>query len=286
MNHKQTRKKRRRGSMLFRALLVALLMGVYARFVEPEILIIRKLTLPAQNLKADCRIVFFTDTHFDRDKPVSDAVRLAEKINELEPDLVIFGGDLLDNYSRDQKQLDLEMLRTQLNSIEAPGGKYAVWGNHDWGGGAVRIYQEFMESCGFQVLKNESLLLEKYQLQLLGYDDYLTGELEGQPDFIEGMFPLLVAHEPYTAQLLSDIPEQALILSGHTHGGQVGLSWIARQILPPGSGGLVRGLYAQDDAEHSAQIYVSSGIGTTRLPLRLLSPPEIVCIDLQSSESC
>lgn len=81
-----------------------------------------------------------------------------------------------------------------------------------------------MESCGFRVLKNESLLLEEYQLQLLGYDDYLTGELGGQlPAFAEGVFPLLVAHEPYTAQLLSGIPERALMLSGHTHGGQVGI---------------------------------------------------------------
>ena len=284
MNHKQTRKKRRRGSILFRALLVALLMGVYARFVEPEILIIRKLTLPAQNLKADCRIVFFTDTHFDRDKPVSDAVRLAEKINELEPDLVIFGGDLLDNYSRDQKQLDLEMLRTQLNSIEAPGGKYAVWGNHDWGGGAVRIYQEFMESCGFQVLKNETLILEKYQIQLLGYDDYLTGDLEQQTDaFSEEMFPLLVAHEPVTAHLLAKLPQGGLMLTGHTHGGQTGLPWIRKQILPPGSGNHVRGLYSLGEEENAFRLYVSSGIGTTRLPLRLLAPPEIVCIDLKKN---
>ncbi|WP_270914609.1 hypothetical protein [Allofournierella sp. CML151] len=74
------------------------------------------------------------------------------------------------------------------------------------------------------------------------------------------------------------------MLSGHTHGGQIGISWIARQILPPGSGGLVRGMYALDESAESARVYVSSGIGTTRLPLRLLSPPEIVCIDLQQPE--
>ena len=225
---------------------------------------------------------FFTDTHFGEDKPVDSAKQLAERINRLEPDLVIFGGDLLDNYARDWEQLDLELLREQLSGINAPDGKYAVWGNHDWGGGAARIYQEFMESCGFQVLKNESLLLEKYQIQILGYDDYLTGDLEGQlPYFAEGVFPLLVAHEPYTAELLFNLPEQALMLSGHTHGGQVGIPWIARQILPPGSGGFVRGMYALDETEESARVYVSSGIGTTRLPLRLLSLPEIVCIDLK-----
>lgn len=174
------------------------------------------------------------------------------------------------------------MLRTQLIRIEAPGGRYAVWGNHDWGGGAVRIYQEFMESCGFQVLKNEDLLLEEYQIQLMGYDDYLTGDVKPVEDaFSEGMFPLLVAHEPVTAELLAELPKGGLMLAGHTHGGQIGLPWIAQQILPPGSGDFVSGVYSLDEvAPDSFRLYVSSGIGTTRLPLRLLAPPEIVCIDL------
>lgn len=282
MKRKQTKRKRRWIWALFWMVLAALLAGVYTRFVEPNLLVVRRFSFPAQGIAADCRVVFFTDTHFGEDKSVASANQLADHINRLEPDLVIFGGDLLDNYARDREQLDLELLREQLNSIQAPGGKYAVWGNHDWGGGAARIYQEFLKSCGFQVLKNESLFLENYRIQLLGYDDYLTGDLEGQlPTFAEGVFPLLIAHEPYTAQLLSDLPERALMLSGHTHGGQIGIPWIARQILPPGSGGLVRGMYALDESAESARVYVSSGIGTTRLPLRLLSPPEIVCIDLQ-----
>lgn len=285
MKQKQTKRKRHWIWALFWMVLAALLAGVYARFVEPNLLVVRKLSFQAQGIAADCRVVFFTDTHFGEDKSVDSAKQLAERINRLEPDLVIFGGDLLDNYARDREQLDLELLWEQLNSIQAPGGKYAVWGNHDWGGGAARIYQEFMKSCGFQVLKNESLFLENYRIQLLGYDDYLTGDLEGQlPTFAEDAFPLLIAHEPYTAQLLSDLPERALMLSGHTHGGQIGIPWIARQILPPGSGGLVRGMYALDESAESAWVYVSSGIGTTRLPLRLLSPPEIICIDLQQPE--
>lgn len=285
MKHKQTKRKRRWIWALFWMVLAALLAGVYARFVEPNLLVVRRFSFPAQGIAADCRVVFFTDTHFGEDKSVASANQLADHINRLEPDLVIFGGDLLDNYARDREQLDLELLQEQLNSIQAPGGKYAVWGNHDWGGGAARIYQEFMKSCGFQVLKNESLFLENDRIQLLGYDDYLTGDLEGQlPTFSEDAFPLLIAHEPYTAQLLSDLPERALMLSGHTHGGQIGIPWIARQILPPGSGGLVRGMYALDESAESARVYVSSGIGTTRLLLRLLSPPEIVCIDLQQPE--
>lgn len=108
---------------LFWIVLAALLAGLYARFVEPNLLVVRRLSFQAQGIAADCRVVFFTDTHFGEDKSVDSAKQLADCINRLEPDLVIFGGDLLDNYARDREQLDLELLRQQLSNIEAMGGK-------------------------------------------------------------------------------------------------------------------------------------------------------------------
>lgn len=124
MKQKQTKRKRHWIWALFWMVLAALLAGVYARFVEPDLLVVRRLSFPARGIAADCRVVFFTDTHFGEDKSVASANQLADRINRLEPDLVIFGGDLLDNYARDREQLDLELLREQLNSIQAPGGKY------------------------------------------------------------------------------------------------------------------------------------------------------------------
>ena len=59
--------------------------------------------------------------------------RLVDAINARQPDVVLFGGDLLDNYARDRDSLDLEELAAQLGRIQAPGGKFAVWGNHDYG---------------------------------------------------------------------------------------------------------------------------------------------------------
>ena len=113
MKQKQMKRKRRWAWVLFWIVLAALLTGLYARFVEPNLLVVRRLSFQAEGITADCRVVFFTDTHFGEDKPVDSAKQLAERINQLEPDLVIFGGDLLDNYARDREQLDLELLREQ-----------------------------------------------------------------------------------------------------------------------------------------------------------------------------
>ena len=75
--------------MLFWIVLAALLAGLYARFVEPNLLVVRRLSFQAQGIAADCRVVFFTDTHFGEDKSVDSAKQLADRINWLEPDSAV-----------------------------------------------------------------------------------------------------------------------------------------------------------------------------------------------------
>lgn len=71
------------------------------------------------------------------------------------------------------------------------------------------------------------------------------------------------------------------MLTGHTHGGQIYLPFLTEQVLPPGSDGYIRGLYAQEETQLlSNGLYVSRGIGTTHLPLWLFNPPEIVELEL------
>lgn len=112
-------------------------------------------------------------------------------------DIVIFGGDLFDNYARDKELLDMEYLQEELSKIEAKAGKYAVFGNHDYGGGAVRIYEQFMNNCGFYVLDNETVFLEKFNIEVIGFDDYLLGQTEVDFYHIQSdNFHLIVTHEP------------------------------------------------------------------------------------------
>ena len=209
---------------------------------------------------------------------VDRAACLVDAINARQPDVVLFGGDLLDNYARDRDSLDLEELAAQLGRIQAPGGKFAVWGNHDYGGGAVRVYESLLEQAGFQVLNDESRLLEEWNVQVVGYDDVLMGWTD--PELYQlnrDIFQLVVAHEPSVAEKIS-APGECFVLSGHTHGGQASLPLLNRLWLPAGSGGMVRGDYTTQDG---TQVYVSSGVGLTKLPLRFLCPPEIVCVTFE-----
>ena len=259
-------------------MLIAALAAAYAFWIEPNRLTVRELSLTTDKMAGRYRILFFTDTHFGKYYSTEKADALARLINAQKPDLVVFGGDLFDNYARDRDLLDMEALRAAFGSIEAPSGKFAVFGNHDYGGGAERIYRPFFESCGFQVLQNETVSPAALPFSITGYDDALLGQEDPDGYTLSGEgFRLVLSHEP--ARINSVSGQGAFfMLSGHTHGGQVSLPILTDLILPPGSGAFRKGLYSFDGEERG--LFVSSGIGTTGLPLRLGNPPEIVCIDL------
>lgn len=278
------RKKRRWAGVLLLLIAAPFLLAGYARYVEPYMLITRTVTIEATKNVPECTIVFFSDTHFGKDYSEKNVERIVKRINRSEPDLVIFGGDFLDNYARDREALDLEYIGAELSKIEAAYGKFAVWGNHDYGGGAVRVYQDLMEDGGFQVLENESCLIEELNMKVFGYDDYLLGRTEKSLYQIQSQyFNLIAAHEPVVADLIENTSDN-LLLTGHTHGGQVGIPAIREKVIPKGSGGYAKGLYTKEEigTKSSLQMFVSSGIGTTLYPIRFLNVPEIVEIHLKT----
>lgn len=274
------KKKIRRLCMLL--LIAAILTAGYSRYIEPERLVVKEITVEtALDIEA-CKVIFFTDTHFGALYDETHAEKLVEMINERNADIVIFGGDLFDNYARDRERLDMEYLQEKLSGIEAKGGKYAVFGNHDYGGGAVRIYEDFMNRCGFQVLDDETVFLETFRIELIGFDDYLLGQTEAEAYQIRSdKFHLIAAHEPIVSKFIDSSGENFL-LSGHTHGGQVSVPYVTKKLLPKGSGQFIKGFYdAQGaDAETSVPMYVSSGIGLTKYPFRLFNVPEIIEVNL------
>lgn len=258
----------------------------YAYFVEPNLLVVQSLTVETQKLIKPFKVVFFTDTHFGNLYQEDHADKIVSSINKLDADLVLFGGDLLDNYARDRQTMDLEVLKTSLSQIEAKEGKYAVWGNHDYGGGAIRIYDELMTSCGFEILSNESRFIENLGINLIGYDDYLMGWTDPSLYTVEDdWFNIIVAHEPVVSQFIAGKGANFLF-SGHTHGGQVTIPFLTSKFLPKGSGSFVKGFYSAKEigTDSSLQMYTSSGIGMTRYPFRFLNVPEIVEVNFQSSK--
>ena len=218
-------------------------------------------------------IVQFSDTHFDNFYDLQQAEKIVTAINAANPDIVVFTGDLFDKAnSYDNK----DKISTYLAQINATYGKFAVWGNHDYGGGAERIFERVMEESGFQILRNEKIdlnLPNSKTLTIIGLDELLFGE----PDYSllsEGYTnpTLLLVHEPDAVLNIAEDSLPFLTLAGHSHGGQVRI---------PFFGSPVYTIYAQAysyknyQLSNQSYLYVNTGLGTTTLPIRFNVKPSI-----------
>jgi predicted MPP superfamily phosphohydrolase len=151
-----------------------------------------RVTANAENLK----IAVFGDTHFSDYYTPDDFDKVLEAIDEMKPDMVVFAGDLIDHYNLYSG--DVGVISEKLSEIEAPYGKFAIFGNHDYGGGAENKYQSIMESGGFTVLKNQYYGIDELGIAIIGIDDVLIGYGDpaiaswGRPDY----FNIVLAHEP------------------------------------------------------------------------------------------
>ena len=269
--------------LILTAILILAAIYAYSKYIEPNNLTVKTLNISTQKDIKDFKAVFFTDTHFGELYSVDNAQKISDKINSLNPDIVIFGGDLLDNYARDKENIDFDKLSSALSSITAKNGKFAVFGNHDIGGGAVRMYDDFMSSCGFTVLCDESVYIDEYNIKIVGFDDIMMSYTEQELYTLKSdYFNIIAAHEPETAKYIQSHSDN-FMLTGHTHGGQVYIPFLTDKILPPGSGGFRKGLYTQEEinTNTSINLYVSSGIGLTKVPFRLFNTPEIIEINFK-----
>ncbi len=209
---------------------------------------------------------------------VREAVRLA---NALAPDAVALVGDFAHKGTHTAEQLPpcLEA----LERLRAPLGVYAVPGNHDMQQ-AGQVYRDCIGTTSLCDLTNRSVRLTSAgaHLWLAGVDDLWWGEpdletaLRGVP---EGSAVVLLSHNPDFAEEHPD-GRVGLVLSGHTHGGQMVVPLLGGLWLPSRYGdkyrcGLVEG--------PASQVFVWCGIGTAGLPFRINCPPEIHLLTLIAS---
>ncbi|WP_442600810.1 metallophosphoesterase [Paenibacillus sp. KN14-4R] len=255
--------------------------SAYARFVEPGLLAVTRHEVKSSHLPKgfhDKKIVQFSDTHLGDYYSIPQLKTLVQQINQEKPDIVVFTGDLVDNFHGYSGKS--ETIATVLSEIKSSLGKYAVYGNHDRGGGGNRHYEKIMKDAGFTVLVNETqeiTLPSKEKISISGLDDFLLGEpnIEGtlgklKPDG----FHMLLVHEPDVVDQLTSYAVD-LQLSGHSHGGQVKLPGGIALVTVPLARKYIEGQYWIQGDNGPIQLYVNRGIGTTRAPLRLLSKPEL-----------
>ena len=261
----------------------------YAREVEPRMLDITRHTIKNAVLPPGfdgIKLVQFSDTHIGFQYTTEQLKQLITKINKLGPDLIVFTGDLLDD---PRHFTEKPKIISMLNSLKAPMGKFAVYGNHDHGGYGSNLYKQIMEQSGFTLLLNHSAnikLLDGSSLWIAGIDDAMLGK----PDLKTAManipnnsYTILLSHAPDKAEEAAHFPIQ-LQLSGHSHGGQIQIPFYGPLVTPPFAEKYVEGFYTTGP-QSSLTLYVNRGLGTTRLPFRFLSQPELAVFTFKSEKT-
>jgi predicted MPP superfamily phosphohydrolase len=215
------------------------------------------------------RIGFVTDLHLSESVPAEDIQRAIELTAAEHPDVVVLGGDYV-SY-RDMRYV--EPVAELVAQAHAPLGVIAILGNHD----DDRAVPGALSRRGITVLRDEWMRLSRSGVSLsLAGVRFWTKKLEDIASAVAGAPPpvLLLAHDPRRIVEASAIGIPA-VLSGHTHGGQVvlpGLGAIAARKFPIAAGRLTM---------KNTELFVSRGVGTVILPLRINCPPEIAIVTLR-----
>ena len=265
-------------------LLVALL-GLWAFWFEPASLRVADTSLQVARWPAECRdlrIVVLTDLHVG--SPYIGIAKLKEivaRANAQKPDLVLLPGDFVIQSVAGGQFVPPESAAVVLATLRAPMGVYAVLGNHDHWLGAARV-QAALEGNGIAVLEDRSVHVRRNAcaLSLVGISDFTEGQHDVQRalhDVPAGAAVLAFTHNP---DVFPSVPGRVLLtIAGHTHGGQVWLPGIGRPIVPSEFGQRYAIGHVQ---EGGRDLFVSSGVGTSILPVRFLVPPEITVLQISN----
>ncbi|HEU5260726.1 MAG TPA: metallophosphoesterase [Gemmatimonadales bacterium] len=245
-----------------------------ARLETPEVAVpIRGLPLEF----AGYRIALVADLHHGPVVPAAWLERVAERAAALEPDLVVLGGDFVSH-----ARSDLEGLEPVLARFRAPDGVVAVLGNHDHWVGAEAVAAA-VERAGVTMLVNQRRMLwrKSAALAVAGVDDFTHGAIR-LDEALGGVRPdvprVLISHNPDLIEYLPAGLRVDVMLSGHTHNGQLHIPLVGPLTVPSQFGSrYLQGLKRVGDT----WLYVSAGVGTAPIAIRWGNPPELPVINLE-----
>jgi predicted MPP superfamily phosphohydrolase len=258
-------------------------MAAYAFLVEPRWVEVTRTRIHLRDLPAPLeglRIALLTDLHAGEGTPMSVIRRACRLAVRERPDVIAITGDLAADDAP-----DFQAVLEALACLEAPLGVYAVPGNHDHVIGIEKWQREMREHPRIQGLTNRAVVHEigEARLCIVGVDDLSCGEpsLNSLPSPDQRDVTVLLAHDPDQAERAKRAYDSVdLVLSGHTHGGQIRLPLIGALRNPSAYGQLYEeGLRRRP----WTQVYVSRGIGTIHLPARFLCRPEVAILELTAA---
>lgn len=229
-----------------------------------------------QGSRNPLRIVFVSDIHLGTLIGKQRLEALVNQIESLQADVVLLGGDVLDE---DLGPFIQQNMTETLARLRPPLGLYAIPGNHEYIGRHLKEFSQYLQTAGVRILIDEKVQLDG-SITLVGRDDRAAERFDGHKrkplsqlmEDVDSRKPIiLMDHQPFGLEEA----EQAgidLQLSGHTHRGQIWPNQLITQKVYELDYG-----YKKKGSTH---VIVSSGYGTWGPPLRIGSPPEIVVIDL------
>jgi len=259
-----------------------LLVVIYAFYQANYNFVVKKISVPTLNLPKGARgikIVHVSDLHIGALFGHTKLVKMKNIINKLEPDIVFITGDLVDE---DPKKLKGEF--SVLKEIKSKFGIYAVTGNHEYYAGVDDVVS-LAKDAGVVYLRNKKIKINK-DIVIYGVDDPTAkrfGPLENMEiekvldDDVRKNFSIFLYHQPKEFEKVASLGIK-LMLSGHTHKGQLWPFSLISKIFYP----YQYGLYNIGESF----LYVTSGVGTWGPPMRVLSESEIVLIRNCSVSEC
>jgi uncharacterized protein len=242
----------------------------YARFVEPNELVVRRTVIPAP---LDLNIALVADVHVGIYTRPDKLAQMVRKLNALHVDLVLFAGD----FTYDPPK-NLAAALAPLRRLDKP--MYAVLGNHDVELPGPPLAQKIKTVlAGSPVHFIEHKVIDFRDFRLTGLYDWWSGRTNTR--FLQALphdKPLLILmHQPHSLRALHGV-DFALAMAGHTHGGQVNLPWLTRKaFLLLRDEKYINGYYATP----VGKLFVTPGVGVTGVPLRFDCPPVIDVLELR-----
>ena len=256
--------------------------AAWARYVEPDWLEITRHDVKLPHLPAafeGVRVAQISDIHLEGGDMMRDLPAICDLVTRQNADAIVITGDFVTT----PPNADVQALSRALERLRAPLGVWGIMGNHDyWSGPSTKIVEDALHQAGVGVLINDVHVWEKggARLHLAGFDDFWAGrhDFAGMAARIpDGAAAVALGHEPDFAIEVAATRKFGLMLSGHSHGGQIALPFGIPIHVPLYANKFPRGWYDVNEM----RLYTNRGLGVVDLPMRFCSRPEISVFTLR-----